>query len=39
MIVDHNNKLVTAPAYMEDMTIQQNREGIEKAVQAVLALC
>ena len=39
MVVDHENKLVTAPAYMEDAPIHEVAEGIEKAVQAVLALC
>jgi enhancing lycopene biosynthesis protein 2 len=39
MVVDHDNKLVTAPAYMEDAAIHEVAEGIEKAVQAVLALC
>lgn len=39
MVVDQENKLVTAPAYMEDAPIHEVAEGIEKAVQAVLALC
>ena len=39
MVVDTDNKLVTAPAYMEDAPIHEVAEGIEKAVQAVLELC
>lgn len=39
MVVDQENKLVTAPAYMEDAPIHEVAEGIEKAVQAVLQLC
>lgn len=39
MLVDHENKLVTAPAYMEDAAIHEVAEGIEKAVRAVLELC
>ena len=38
-LVDRENKLVTAPAYMEDAKIHEVAEGIEKSVQAVLALC
>lgn len=38
-LVDEENKLVTAPAYMEDAKIHEVAEGIEKAVQAVLDLC
>ena len=39
MLVDQDNKLVTAPAYMEDAPIHQVAIGIEKAVLAVLELC
>ena len=39
MLVDRENKLVTAPAYMEDAAIHEVAEGIEKAVRAVLELC
>ena len=39
MVVDHDNKIVTAPAYMEDAPIHEVAEGIQKAVQAVLELC
>ncbi len=39
MVVDAENKLVTAPAYMEDAAIHEVAEGIEKAVLAVLKLC
>ncbi len=39
MLVDQYNKLVTAPAYMEDAPIHQVAIGIEKAVLAVLELC
>lgn len=38
-LIDNENKLVTAPAYMEDAKIHEVAEGIEKAVQAVLTLC
>ena len=38
-ITDSTNKLVTAPAYMENAPIHEIAEGIEKAVYAVLALC
>ena len=38
-LIDHENKLVTAPAYMEDAKIHEVAEGIEKAVLAVLELC
>lgn len=37
-VVDSNNKLVTAPAYMEDAPIHEVAAGIEAAVQAVLDL-
>ena len=39
MLIDAENKLVTAPAYMEDAAIHEVAEGIEKAVHAVLAMC
>lgn len=39
MLIDRQNKLVTAPAYMEDAAIHEVAEGIEKAVHAVLDLC
>lgn len=39
MLIDSENKLVTAPAYMEDAAIHEVAEGIEKAVHAVLRLC
>ena len=39
MVIDLENNLVTAPAYMEDAPIHQVAEGIEKAVNAVLSLC
>ena len=38
-LVDEKNKLVTAPAYMEEAPIHQVAEGIDKAVEAVLGLC
>lgn len=36
--VDHENKLVTAPAYMLDAPISQVADGIERAVHAFLEL-
>ena len=39
MLIDADNKLVTAPAYMEDASIHEVAEGIEKAVHAVLSMC
>lgn len=39
MHVDEARKLVTAPAYMVDTSIDQVAEGIEKAVHATLGLC
>lgn len=39
MLVDAENKLVTAPAYMEDAPIHEVAEGIEKAIHALLAMC
>ena len=38
-VIDTDNKLVTAPAYMADAKIHEVAEGIEEAVQAVLSLC
>ncbi|MEC7986812.1 MAG: isoprenoid biosynthesis glyoxalase ElbB [Myxococcota bacterium] len=38
-VVDTENKLVTAPAYMCDASIADVASGIEKAVQATLAMC
>ena len=37
--VDTARKLVTAPAYMVDTTIDQVAQGIERAVDAVLEMC
>ena len=39
MLIDSENKLVTAPAYMGEAAIHEVAEGIEKAVHAVLAMC
>lgn len=39
MVVDKTNKLVTAPAYMEDAGIHEVAEGIERAVLATIELC
>lgn len=39
MHVDTARRIVTAPAYMVDASIDQVALGIEKAVQATLALC
>jgi len=39
MVIDTDNNIVTAPAYMENAPIHEVAEGIEKAVNAVLALC
>lgn len=39
MVIDTDNNIVTAPAYMEKAPIHEVAEGIEKAVNAVLALC
>jgi len=38
-VIDSNNRLVTAPAYMENAKVHEVAEGIEKAVNAVLDLC
>ena len=38
-VVDQENKLVTAPAYMCDAQIHEVAMGIEKAVFAVLEMC
>ena len=38
-IVDSENKIVTAPAYMADASIHDVAIGIEQAVQSVLNLC
>lgn len=38
-VVDTENKLVTAPAYMCDASIADVAKGIEKAVHAVLEMC
>ena len=38
-VVDSENKLVTAPAYMENASIAQVADGINAAVSAVLELC
>jgi enhancing lycopene biosynthesis protein 2 len=39
MHIDEARRIVTAPAYMVDTTIDQVAEGIEKAVRATLQLC
>jgi enhancing lycopene biosynthesis protein 2 len=39
MHVDEARKIVTAPAYMVDTTLDRVAEGIEKAVHATLGLC
>ncbi|MEC7947579.1 MAG: isoprenoid biosynthesis glyoxalase ElbB [Myxococcota bacterium] len=39
MHVDEQRRLVTAPAYMIETTLDQVAEGIEKAVLATLSLC
>lgn len=38
-VVDAENKIVTAPAYMCDASIAEVASGIEKAVAATLAMC
>ena len=38
-VVDTENKLATAPAYMCDAKIHEVAQGIEKTVQAVLEMC
>ncbi len=38
-VVDRENKLATAPAYMCEASIHQVAAGIEKTVQAVLSMC
>ena len=38
-VIDSANKLVTAPAYMEDAKIHEVAQGIESAVNAVLEMC
>ncbi len=37
-VVDHNNKLVSSPAYMLAGSISEAAEGIEKTVQALIGL-
>ena len=37
--IDTDRKLVTAPAYMVDTTIDQVAQGIEQAVHAVVEMC
>jgi enhancing lycopene biosynthesis protein 2 len=37
--VDQERRIVTAPAYMVDTTIDQVARGIEEAVDAVLEMC
>ncbi len=39
MVVDSTNKLVTAPAYMENAAIHEVAQGIERAVLATIELC
>ena len=38
-VIDNANKLVTAPAYMEDAKVHEVAQGIESAVHAVLEMC
>ena len=38
-VIDRENKLVTAPAYMADASIHEVAAGIEHAVKAVLEMC
>ena len=38
-IIDHENRLVSAPAYMENAKIHEVAAGIEAAVQALLQMC
>jgi enhancing lycopene biosynthesis protein 2 len=38
-VIDKENKLVTAPAYMADAKVHEVAAGIEKAVAAVLDMC
>ena len=38
-VIDAENKLVTAPAYMADAKVHQVFAGIEEAVEAVLSSC
>ena len=38
-VVDSDNKLVTAPAYMENAAIHEVAAGIEAAVEATLGMC